>query len=311
MTLLLRKPPTVRLDGEKVRLLRESKGLTQLYVAEVARVSVDTVSRWENNRTPAVKRENAQALADALEVDLDSILQEEPAAPEGASAAPAAPEAQEEGEGRPRPRLWPWVGGVAVLVLLGLWTLWRAAGPAPFVVEGQRRLPLYTPPGTEVPVVVHLRAVSGVGQRVILRETLPPGWALLGAEPSPDQGPAPDGTIKWILTLEDGGGRVAYLVRAPPGGTEGSAHRFFGEVVTPGADDGSSAVRGEGRIDLEFVHWADHNADFQISDAEVLDALERLEGAHGLGLDPADLRALWGARDYEWDRTRGGFRPLE
>lgn len=311
MTLLLRKPPTVRLDGEKVRLLRESKGLTQLYVAEVTRVSVDTVSRWENNRTPAVKRENAQALADALEVDLESILQAEPTSPEEPPAPAAAAEAQEEREGRPRVRLWPWVGGVALVVLLGLWALWRAAGPVPFVVEGQRRLPLYTPPGTEVPVVVQVRAVSGAGHRVILRETLPPGWALLGAEPAPDQGPAPDGTIKWILTLEEGGARVAYLVRAPPDGTEGSAHRFSGEVVTPGADNGSSPVRGEGRIDLEFVHWADQNADFQISDAEVLDALERLEGAHGLGLDPADLRALWGAREYEWDRTHGGFRPLK
>lgn len=310
MTLLLRKPPTVRLDGEKVRRFRESKGLTQLYVAEVARVSVDTVSRWENNRTPAVKRENAQALADALEVDLDAILQEHAGTPEGLSAPTAVPEPEDEREGRPGPRLWVWVVGVAALVLVGLWVLWRAAGPAPFVVEGQRRLPLYTPPGTEVPVVVHLRAVSGAGHRVILRETLPPGWALLGAEPSPDQGPAPDGTIKWILTLAEGGARVAYLVRAPPEGTEGSAHRFLGEVVTPGAQDGSVAVRGEGRIDLEFVHWADQNADFQISDAEVLDALERLEGAGGLGLDPADLRALWGAREYAWDRVRGGFRPL-
>lgn len=312
MTSLLRKLPTVRLDGDKVRLVRESKGLTQLYVAEVARVSVDTVSRWENNRTPAVKRENAEALAEALEVDLEAILQEEPApGAEVTEVPPATPEESRGGEESPRPRLWPWVGGVAALVLLGLWAVWRTTGPAPFVVEAHRRLPPYTPPGTAVPVVVHLRATSGLGQRVILRESLPAGWTVLGAEPAPDQGPTPDGTLKWILTLEGGAARAAYLVRAPPEGPEGSAHRFHGEVVTPGVEGSSSGVRGEGRIDLEFVHWADQNADFQISDSEVLDALERLEGAHGLGLDPADLRTLWGARQYEWDRTGGGFRPLE
>ena len=51
-----RTPSTVRVDGDAARRIRESKGLTQLYVAEVAGVSVDTVSRWENNRMPAVRR---------------------------------------------------------------------------------------------------------------------------------------------------------------------------------------------------------------------------------------------------------------
>ena len=69
-----RSPPTVKLDGDTVRRIREEKSLTQLYVAEVAGVSVDTVSRWENNRTQAVRRENAQGLARALEVELEAIL---------------------------------------------------------------------------------------------------------------------------------------------------------------------------------------------------------------------------------------------
>lgn len=300
---MVRKPPTVRLDGDKVRLLREGKGLTQLYVAEVAKVSVDTVSRWENNRTAAVKRENAQALADALETPLEGILLEEPS--RGTEF-----ELGEEAEPTPRPRLLPWLAGVAILVLLALWAAWRATGPEPFAVETLRRLPPYTPPGSAVPVVVQLRTLAGTGQRVVLRETLPAGWSLLGASPEPDQGPTPDGTLKWILPLEEGAGRVAYLVQAPAdGAAEGSAHRFSGEVVTPGAEGTGSVIRGENRIDLEYVHWADQNADFQISDAEVLDALERLEGAQGLGLDPEDLRRLWGAAQYEWDRTRGRFEP--
>ncbi|GAB4266852.1 MAG: helix-turn-helix domain-containing protein [Deferrisomatales bacterium] len=293
-----RRPATVRIDGGKARGIREGKGLTQLYVAEVVRVSVDTVSRWENNRTPAVKRENAEALAQALEVPLEAILQSEaePAAPE--PPAPREPPAR-----RPRRRV---LGGVlAVLAVAGAaWLLWHR----PLLVEATRRVPAYTPPGSEVPILVTVAATSGSARHVILRETLPPGWRLTGAVPPPDQGPTPQGVVKWILPLQDGPVTVAYLVRAPETARESSAHRFVGEIVTPGSNASRFPVKGQSRIDLEYIHWADEDGDFQISDAEVLDALERVEAVKALGLEPADLRRLWGAPEYEWDRSAGRFR---
>ena len=54
-----------RIDGDKVRSLREAKGLTQLYIATVVGVTTDTISRWENKRYPSVKEENARKLAEA------------------------------------------------------------------------------------------------------------------------------------------------------------------------------------------------------------------------------------------------------
>ena len=74
--------PIVALDGAKVKKVREAKKLTQLYVASVVGVTTDTISRWENNRYPSIKRDNAEKLAVALEVELEEILkQEEPEAP--------------------------------------------------------------------------------------------------------------------------------------------------------------------------------------------------------------------------------------
>ena len=67
----------VKIDGSKVRSLRESKGLTQLYIATVVEVTTDTISRWENKRYPSIKEENALKLAEALEVTLDDILEKE------------------------------------------------------------------------------------------------------------------------------------------------------------------------------------------------------------------------------------------
>src|SRR5512138_2808817 len=100
---MTRQPPpstALRLHGDVIRQLRESRGLTQLYVAEVVGVTVDTVSRWENNRTSTVKRDNAQALARALEVELDDILRDEPP---GAQPPPPEPEPRDAPPVEPSP----------------------------------------------------------------------------------------------------------------------------------------------------------------------------------------------------------------
>src|SRR5512144_422951 len=69
--------PSVAVDGIKIKNIREAKKLTQLYVANVVGVTTDTISRWENNRYPAIKRDNAEKLASALEVELEEILRQE------------------------------------------------------------------------------------------------------------------------------------------------------------------------------------------------------------------------------------------
>ena len=60
----------VKIDGSKVKRLREQKGLTQLYVATAVQVTTDTISRWENKRYPSVKKENCLKLAETSELPL-------------------------------------------------------------------------------------------------------------------------------------------------------------------------------------------------------------------------------------------------
>ena len=67
----------IKIDGGKIRRLRESKGLTQLYLATYVGVTTDTISRWENKRYQTIKQGNALKLAEALEVALDEILDTE------------------------------------------------------------------------------------------------------------------------------------------------------------------------------------------------------------------------------------------
>src|SRR6266702_3178773 len=99
---------SVAIDGAAIKTIRETKKLTQLYVASVVGVTTDTISRWENNRYPTIKRENAEKLAGALEVELADILRSE-----GPSAEPCAAT-----EGPSRSRLW-WVGLAVVLLVAG------------------------------------------------------------------------------------------------------------------------------------------------------------------------------------------------
>ncbi len=309
-----RQPQTLSLNGDRVRSIREGKSLTQLYIAEVVGVTVDTVSRWENNRTATVRRDNAEALAGALEVPLDEIArreegqfrpengeetpdrtEEEPSQP---SCAPEAPAGSKS--------LKILVAAAVIAVLAASAFFWVIFIRSNVMIGAKRLLPPYSPPGSLVPVVVKITTSREDENMVVVKETLPPGWTFVGAVPAPDQGPGPDGTVKWIAQLKNGSGRISYLVKAPMG-RESSRHFFKGEVVGAGDKGHPKETAGPSRIDLEYVHWADEDADFRIDDAEVLSALERLEPMRSLGLDPADLRALWGAGVYSWDKDKGRF----
>lgn len=291
--------PTVGLDGTAVRRIREGKGLTQLYVAEVVGVSVDTVSRWENNRTSAVKRENAEALAGALEVVLSEILR----SPE--------PEAViEEPTPRRRTSARVWCLGAAALLALaaGAALLFLLGGPA-LSVEAERALPAYLAPGNSAPVLVRIRVLSGAGRRVVLRERLPHGWRLERSTLPPDAGPGPDGLVRWIVPMTGRETMVAYVVRAPEDAPVGSTGQFEGELAFPGPRGGGAGIDGDQRTEVELVYWADQNGDYHLSDGELLEALERLEAVKALNPDSSDLRPLWGAGEYTWDEGKKSFRP--
>ena len=66
----------IKIDGGKIKRLREQQGLTQLYLATAVQVTTDTISRWENRRYPSIKKENGLKLAEALNVELQEILEE-------------------------------------------------------------------------------------------------------------------------------------------------------------------------------------------------------------------------------------------
>ena len=135
--------PVVPIDGSKIKTIREAKKLTQLYVANVVGVTTDTISRWENNRYPAVKRDNAEKLAAALEVDLAEIVKsEEQKGETGEESLPPRPAGHR--------RAWV-IACAAVLITLVVFFLYRQM----FAIPGaERNLPTFGAPGETIPVQI-------------------------------------------------------------------------------------------------------------------------------------------------------------
>lgn len=296
-------PPTVCLDGSAVRRIREEKKLTQLYVAKVVGVTTDTISRWENNRYPSIKRENALRLAEALETPVEDILQ-------GGTGACTVLELPSPPPPPSRRLLYRVVSAVLVLfaVAAGYYLLQRQQSPAGNLLA-ERFLPGFAAPGSLIPVLVRLEAGAEM-KGFILREHFPPGWKLIEASPPPSSLDNEEGTARWIVKPGEDRRLIAYLLRVDAGASLGKQIVFTGEVVAnPNGRSDPSVVSGDASIRIARFQWADLNGDGVIDDAEMLQASETIDRMQGIHIDWSQLEDIWAAGSYRWDDKKERFVP--
>jgi len=281
----------IQIDGAAIRQAREEQSLTQLYVAKMVGVTTDTISRWENNRYPTIKRPNAEKLAEALEVPLEQILRQEEQAPQ------------------PRTPFWNlsrrWLIVVLSLCLLTIaLSVWLWPQP-PIVAE--RVLPSYAAPGAVFPV--QLRFSSGT-IRGVVREQLPQGWRFVSSVPAPDSVDEKTGLVRWIVQLQDQPLTIYYLVQVDPQARVKTMMRFDGELVAHTATRRSRfELIGADQLVIQHIHWADLNADMMIDDDEMLDASYLSENMPGMDLDLDAVEAMWIEDYYYWDVQTQQFQP--
>lgn len=293
-------PPTVSVDGNLARRIREEKKLTQLYVAKVVGVTTDTISRWENNRYPSIKRENALRLAEALEVPVEEVLQRET----DADAEPSTTTTTVRSPWRFLPLL------LIPLIVAGVYFLTARTAPAPASLAATRELPTFAAPGSTFPVRVHLE-IANAPKGFILREHFPPGWKLIEAVPPASSLDNESGMARWILKPDENLRRVSYLIRVDPKAVIGKMGEFSGEIIA-NPDGGSvpASVNGTSRTKIAGFLWADQNGDQIIDDAEMLQASDTLEQMRGIHLDWAALEEIWDAGSYSWDPQKERFMPI-
>jgi transcriptional regulator with XRE-family HTH domain len=292
---------SICLEGAVLKRLREEKRLTQLYVSKVVGVTTDTVSRWENNRYPSMRRDNAQKLAEALEVPLEELLRRPAAAAENTP---------------PPKNLLPLVitSLLAVVVMAGLLmlVLWQTErqSPPPASITAERVLPHFAAPGSDIPVQVKLTQRAG-DSGFILREYLPKGWKLLQANPPASSVDNDNGIVRWIIKVDDARDRIVYLVQVGGMAAAGSYGIFQGEVVAGAADVKIAVpVHGDGRVAVAPVLWADQNGDGRIDDSEMLQASYTVDDMAGIKIDWLELEHLWNAGSYRWDDRKQIFLPV-
>ncbi len=311
--------PIVKIDGLKVRRLREEKGLTQLYVSTVVGVTTDTISRWENRRYPTIKKENALKLAEALEADLQDILEQE--APsheqstEPAVEAPPPPSLLDSHEdipaappGKPQKNmLWFVLAGSLILVFLAILVSWWRLSEVPLDISVSRFLPRHAPPGQPFPVVITISINSDKPYPLIVKESLPPECRPVKGLPDFTAINAEEGQLKWISTLTENPTVFSYIVTTRRNAEIGRQLAFDGQVTMRQGDTRGIATGGDTDLTLETYHWADSNKDGRIDDEEILTVSEMFGAIESLDIDMALIEDIWSAKGYIWDSKTGRY----
>lgn len=290
---------TVCLDAVEVKRIREEMQLTQLYVSKVVGVTTDTISRWENNRYPTIRRENALKLAEALEVPLIALLlkTEEDLAPVQSAVE------------KNYTILWVSLSLLVLVALVLIATFWGSSEPLPANVSAERILPEFSGPGSVIPVQVTLTH-SEKNNGIILREYFPKGWKIIQANPPASSLDNVNGVARWIIKVGDERDRVVYLIQVDPLSELKDEAVFQGEIVASKQGSQSAVpVVGESKIIIAPAHWADSDGDGRIDDGEMLEASFTIEDMAGVHIDWDDLEQLWAAGSYVWDKKKGTFLP--
>lgn len=306
-------PPMVNLDSDAIRRIREEKRLTQLYVAKVVGVTTDTVSRWENNRYPSIKRENALRLAEALEVPVEDILEKDEE--NQAVPAPEAPPGTDEKMGqtvRATKFRRSYLAVALVVLLLVGWFFFLRDNEESIPLgkfKAQRLLPKYAAPATVIPVRLHL--VTDIDNKgFILRERFPSGWQLIEAYPPPSSLDNEEGMARWIIKPGEERSRIVYRLRVAADSEEVTEAEFSGDIViSPNGRSLTVPVDGDTLVKLEQIIWADLDGDGVIDDAEMLDASDTYDEMRGVHMDWKILEEIWAAGGYRWDDSKKTFVP--
>lgn len=299
----LLEPQSVAIDGLSVRKIREEKRLTQLYVAKVVGVTTDTVSRWENNRYPTIRRDNAVKLAEALEVDLENILKQE---------CSEEPRSLESLLSKKQPYLKTgYLIAVAVLILVFFIYLFQKNGTSGEpLLQAKRILPHYAAPGSRILIQVQIVREKPL-KGMILKEKFPQGWRLIESAPVASSVDDRAEGARWIFRNPPQTQIIYYLLAISADASAATDSQIEGEVIAnPDGQHSAVTVENLGSLQIKPLHWADTNGNQIIDDLEILEVSEITEHTGDLNLEWDLIEQLWEAGGYQWQPEQKKFIPV-
>ncbi len=302
--------PVVKIDGEKIRHLREVQGLTQLYLATSVGVTTDTISRWENKRYPTIKKENALKLAEALEVSLDEIIDRDKSAEE---KKPKLPPLQEDTPSPSDPSHQSLFIPISILSLILLVTIgvgaffFLADKQEEIYISARRLLPPHAAPGQIFPVLIQLENPSTKSRSIIIKEVFPSLTESVAGVPAFTTHDNKKHMLKWISQASDGRTILAYILRADSEVRSEQTLIFSGEVTQGKGQGRSDLISGPNTMLTKNFHWADTNTDNVIDDEEILAVYDSFGNLDGLAIDREQIDTIWSSAGYRWDSTSQNY----
>ena len=303
-------PPMVRIDGDKVRKLRESLELTQLYLATAVGVTTDTISRWENRRYPTIKKENALKLAGALEVSLEEILEDHETESQDEGLKEKQEEADEAGESR-----LPGIFTIRPLLVLTLICAviisgafrWSFFGHQKIDITAYRSLPPHVAPGLPFPVIINVETDHVGSLSLILRESVPRECIPIEADPAFTAIDKKTGDFKWIYQTDRQKIAFCYLATINPGAGLGEKLQFEGTITVRKGRSTTTPIKGPNTLQLSPLHWADVNGDEKIDDEEILTVYDELGKIKDINFGIEQIENIWSGNGYRWDEKTKKF----
>ncbi len=293
----------IKIDGTKVKQLRESQGLTQLYLATTVEVTTDTISRWENKRYPSIKKENGLKLAEALGVCLDEILEHEDKVTNVESAPHRSVNLTK--------RTFSYKKGIILSLFIilaasffGYTLINKKTTP---LVMAHRIMPAITIAAVPFPVVVEVNGQENTAISLILKENIPDNASIISTSPKVAISTEKGEDLKWIQKI-NGRTVFAYMIKIDSGSN--TVSDFSGSVAVSQENAAPIAVQGDSRIRLGPHHWADSDGDNVISDHEILTVYDQYSGIEGFDIDIDLIERMWLGSRYKWDQNSKSFTIL-
>ncbi len=296
----------VRINGPKVRSLREQQELTQLYLATAVAVTTETISRWERASRPTIKKENGLKLAEALQVELADILAETESKVEKTVEKSAGESPLDARSSLPRWRIKILTGLTILGATIGLVFSIYFFLPAERNMElsAVRIMPVHTVAGQPFPVVIQVEITGKTTGSFLIQESLPPGCRIINSTPRAAVHNAQ--LLKWI-NKEGGSSLFAYLavLTVEPGQNE--TVEFSGTVKLRQGGYGEVMILGNNTVQLRPYHWADRDRDNIISDDEILAVYDDFARVDKLPINIEQIEEMWLGEKYSWNQRKNIF----
>lgn len=302
----------VKIDGAKIKLLREQQGLTQLYLATAVEVTTDTISRWENRRYPSIKRDNGLKLAEALNVQLEDLLEKitEEAQAAVAINEPAPPDSHQaensagKTSGVMKKRIVFLAASILGLALIVTWYFVRTPSSGPFTAE--RILPEHSISGQPFPVIIKVSGTPPTANALIIKENIPESATIQATSPDIPAAGLKNNQIKWLKKI---GQTTLYAYVTTVSGKEEETVHFSGTAAI--SNESGASIQGDNTLVLGRHHWADTDKDNIISDDEVLAVYDQYSEIPDLDIDIDLIEEIWMGSAYHWDSAADIFRIIE